>query len=511
MVARIRIKLVRLTSIFPFIAACFLFSGTFSTSGDRPGWRHNAAASQQGPTTTHVRNALLTTRVPDVVSPQQMPGKIKSVKPGKDEEVKPRTANTFDKDNAAKESTFKAGSGLPVGHPLYEKNESQLTGLHDTKVPVPAGAALTKKSGQDFKKLTTQWSAKDSLIVKVPNPRNELQVSSSEKDKKIQSNIIVSKHPIEIHVKVMTDHFFGEDYDRMEPCNTVESPPRALHCEYKPDLPTDNADALWYFAPMVDDGQLEPTRQPKVVHSTEPASYYPSLNSPKFMNQFAYTMLYRRNSSVPLTYVPFDIRTETSARAATPLPGFATRKASVSFVNGNCDDVSGRRALVEALMAMGVPVEAAGACLHNVDGSMRADKDAEFRGHRVCVGIENSVESDYVTEKVWDAYRTGCVPIYLGAPNFIEDFAPAPDSVILADKYDAQGLADEIKRVLTDAATFNRYTAWRRRPFAELSSGYKKTLELHYGVSSRCALCRLLLEKKEKEVREVTPMTCLKP
>jgi hypothetical protein len=36
-----------------------------------------------------------------------------------------------------------------------------------------------------------------------------------------------------------------------------------------------------------------------------------------------------------------------------------------------------------------------------------------------------------VSEKVWQAFAAGCLPIYQGAPNFIEDFAPHPLSVIV--------------------------------------------------------------------------------
>lgn len=36
---------------------------------------------------------------------------------------------------------------------------------------------------------------------------------------------------------------------------------------------------------------------------------------------------------------------------------------------------------------------------------------------------------DYVTEKLWRAFRMGVVPVYLGAPN-LGDFEPLPGSVI---------------------------------------------------------------------------------
>ena len=42
---------------------------------------------------------------------------------------------------------------------------------------------------------------------------------------------------------------------------------------------------------------------------------------------------------------------------------------------------------------------------------------------------ENSIATDYVTEKLYDAFVAGCVPVYYGAPN-VEDLLPDPDSII---------------------------------------------------------------------------------
>ena len=35
-----------------------------------------------------------------------------------------------------------------------------------------------------------------------------------------------------------------------------------------------------------------------------------------------------------------------------------------------------------------------------------------FRRYRFCIAMENTVAHDYVTEKLWDAFAAGCVPIY---------------------------------------------------------------------------------------------------
>lgn len=42
---------------------------------------------------------------------------------------------------------------------------------------------------------------------------------------------------------------------------------------------------------------------------------------------------------------------------------------------------------------------------------------------------ENSIATDYVTEKLYDAFVAGCVPLYLGAPN-IAKLLPDPQAII---------------------------------------------------------------------------------
>ncbi len=37
--------------------------------------------------------------------------------------------------------------------------------------------------------------------------------------------------------------------------------------------------------------------------------------------------------------------------------------------------------------------------------------------------MENSLEKDYVTEKIWDALEAGCIPVYMGPLN-IRTFLP---------------------------------------------------------------------------------------
>jgi alpha(1,3/1,4) fucosyltransferase len=47
-------------------------------------------------------------------------------------------------------------------------------------------------------------------------------------------------------------------------------------------------------------------------------------------------------------------------------------------------------------------------------------KHLTLHDYRFCIAYENSIERDYISEKIFDCFFSGCVPIYLGAPNVLE-------------------------------------------------------------------------------------------
>jgi hypothetical protein len=220
------------------------------------------------------------------------------------------------------------------------------------------------------------------------------------------------------------------------------------------------------------------------------------------MKDMDYKMTYLLDSDVPFIYAPFDIR-----RANRALPDFESRKAALLYVNSNCRPANNREIIVSKLAVnYSVPLDAAGKCLNNAPELAKRlrsaggyfDKKKLVRHYRVCISMENSNGKDYVTEKIWDALAAGCVPLYLGAPNARADFLPTPDCAIMVEDYPTvEALAAEIKRVLTDRAAFEEYTAWRLLPFEQLSEAYRNLLKMN-DYNPKCRMCQLLAERKIK-------------
>lgn len=111
--------------------------------------------------------------------------------------------------------------------------------------------------------------------------------------------------------------------------------------------------------------------------------------------------------------------------------------------------------------------------------------------YRYCIAIENSIAKDYVTEKVYDAFAAGCLPIYLGAPN-INEFIPTMDSIIDFQAYgSAELLAQELHRLSANQTAYLEKFEWQKHP--ERWGKEFNQLQLHSKKEShtQCQLCQV--------------------
>jgi hypothetical protein len=67
------------------------------------------------------------------------------------------------------------------------------------------------------------------------------------------------------------------------------------------------------------------------------------------------------------------------------------------------------------------PVDSGGKTLNNVGGPV-ADKMEFIKRYKFCIAFENSYYPGYTTEKLLQAKKAGCIPIYWGNPEVALDF-----------------------------------------------------------------------------------------
>ena len=90
------------------------------------------------------------------------------------------------------------------------------------------------------------------------------------------------------------------------------------------------------------------------------------------------------------------------------------------------------------------------------DQSWVKDKIAHQSQYRFAIAFENGSHLGYTTEKIIDAYKSGCIPIYWGNPAIVTDFNP--ETFINAHEFDSfENLAKYVLKVESDDNLYRSY------------------------------------------------------
>jgi len=136
-----------------------------------------------------------------------------------------------------------------------------------------------------------------------------------------------------------------------------------------------------------------------------------------------------------------------------------------------------------------------------------ADKDEALADYRFHIALENSVQKDYWTEKLADAYLRGCFPIYAGCPN-LANYFPADSYVAIEIGCSDLAIA-RIRAVLTSQLAEDRKAElqeskrrilWEHNLFALLERIYDQK---NYSMSTptMTETIRLLTDRDAKNMR----------
>ena len=247
----------------------------------------------------------------------------------------------------------------------------------------------------------------------------------------------------------------------------------------------EEAEAVVFHIPSLGGiGRLHKRRgQIWVAWWMESDAHVPRLRDPGFMERFDLTMSYHRDADVFVSYLSWFGEAALRSR-----PGPKTETAAL-FMSGAAE-TSGREAYAAALMG---DLE-----VHSFGRRLRNRRLAEDRGvvtkletisrYRFTLAFENSIEPDYVTEKLYEPLVSGSVPVYLGAPN-VAGFAPAPDCFInVRDFAGPAELADHLRELERDPAAYESLLAWKEEPF---DPGFRQLLE-QQGTHGLTKLCELI-------------------
>mmetsp|Transcript_50152 Transcript_50152/g.109002 ORF Transcript_50152/g.109002 Transcript_50152/m.109002 type:complete len:212 (-) Transcript_50152:181-816(-) len=150
-----------------------------------------------------------------------------------------------------------------------------------------------------------------------------------------------------------------------------------------------------------------------------------------------------------------------------------------------------------------IRVHSYGACEHNKDfegsdlGQDSRKKIALQGTYRFCICFDNTDQRDYVSEKFFHALASGCVPVYMGAPN-IKDYLPSPAAAVVASDFpNATALGEHLKHLLAHPDEYDQMLQWKGGgPHSKTEKlGRDRLVWLQYlsFVTAPCRLCERLV------------------
>jgi hypothetical protein len=199
-----------------------------------------------------------------------------------------------------------------------------------------------------------------------------------------------------------------------------------------------------------------------ICWSAESEALYIHLRMPHFMDRFDLRMTYQLNSDVPVLYIDSAV----AASIRRPAVAKSADAPCVMFLS-NTRERSERSGYLVELMQY-IKVDSYGAWNRNRELPQDLGRETKLEtisGYKFTLAFENSIATDYVSEKLFDPLIAGSVPVYLGAPN-IENFAPSEHCFInVKDFENPRALADELLALAEDPVRYDSYLAWKTQPF----------------------------------------------
>jgi len=273
-----------------------------------------------------------------------------------------------------------------------------------------------------------------------------------------------------------------------------------VNCTYTEQVSTQNeADAVVFHIPGFHSGfpASKPPNQKWVAYSMESEEYYTKLKDEDFMANFDWTMTYKLDSDIICGYWSGNL----TNFLRPPLSKDAN--ATAAFIASNCGATNNRTGYVKELMKY-TSVHSFGRCIHNMDfpppekgvgGSMQ--KVNMISHYKFTLAFENHNAKDYVTEKFFHTLYSGSVPVYMGSPN-IHQFAPSPNSYIMANNLSPKELGDLLNRLDKNDSEYQKYLSWKTEGPTQQFIDFVSVAKY----DARCRLCMKLANMKLPTVKQ---------
>ncbi|CAG7821812.1 unnamed protein product [Allacma fusca] len=218
-----------------------------------------------------------------------------------------------------------------------------------------------------------------------------------------------------------------------------------------------------------------------------------------FNNFFNLTMTYRTDSDIYVPYQRLVKITETELQNETPNRKLLQKKSKmVAWIVSNCETQSKRELLVKELKKY-IQVDVYGSCGENSCSSHGRDNGLACyeeigKSYKFYLSFENTLCTDYVTEKFFNALATGMVPIVYGGANYSQH-APKGSYIDARSFSSMKELASYLLNLDKYDKLYLKYFQWKKHFRVENVTVLQR---------SWCRLCRALSTGEVPLVRTVS-------
>lgn len=176
---------------------------------------------------------------------------------------------------------------------------------------------------------------------------------------------------------------------------------------------------------------------------------------------FNVTFTYREDSDVVL--LPRLRRLDGLDQMEKPRNWWTNKTRLALWLVSNCKTPSNREGFAKEL-AKFIQVDVVGKCGAMSCSPKNSTKcyESASKVYFFYLAFENSICTDYVTEKFYNALKWGMVPVVLGGANY-SALVPQGSYVDALSFRNVRHLADHLKQVAADSLLYNSYHAWRQK------------------------------------------------
>ena len=222
----------------------------------------------------------------------------------------------------------------------------------------------------------------------------------------------------------------------------------------------------------------------KILGSKEPQHYYP-LHSIQYLDQFFQgTALLDWTSDVPWTLMP-----NMDEMKAIEMPENSVPK--VTFVARNCYSMNNRLSYVKAIDKL-IGVVSMSSCYHNTPWPQCKDRDCTkveaIRDYKIHLAFENGDSSNFVTDKIYQAFEAGVLPVWMGTRD-IAEVVPKGSYIDVANFASPDEVAHYLAKVLADEDLYRSYFEWKWKPF---DREFEDRFRVLWTVPFECRVCRYI-------------------